>query len=136
MIPDLTSPAGAAANLRRSAVVAGLVGVVAVALLAPFGYLAMALFGCLGLGLGLLNMVLVRRSAALFAISDGSNKRGFALGVLGRLTVVTVLALGFALLVRPDGLGVFVGLVAFQLIMIATASIPMLKELRQSGAKA
>jgi hypothetical protein len=53
--------------------------------------------------------------------------------VLGRLTLITALALGLALALRPAGLGVFAGLAAFQLVMIFIASLPLVKELRQSG---
>lgn len=137
MIPDLTASARSAANLGRLAVISACLGGAGVAVLTPFGYLWMALFGCLGLALGLLNMALVRRSAAQFAASaDPGSKRRFAVGVLGRLALVTAFAVGLALLVRPDGLGVFAGLAAFQLLMIASASVPLFKELRQSGAQA
>lgn len=136
MLPDLTAAGGAAPNLPRLAVLSAVLGVAAMAALTPLGYLAMALFGCLGLGLGMLNMVLVRRAAAQFADSEDPSQKGrFAIGVLGRLAVITVLAVALALLVRPAGLGVFGGLVAFQVLMIFSAGLPLLRELR-SGVRA
>ncbi|MGH4021901.1 MAG: ATP synthase subunit I [Pseudonocardiaceae bacterium] len=136
MVPDLSPSATTAVNLKRLAVVASCVGVAGVAALAPFGHLGMALFGFLGLGLGLLNTALVQRSAARFAASgDPHRKRRSAGSVLGRLALITALAFVVALLVRPDGLGVFVGLAAFQLLMIFTMSAPLLRELRRSGAE-
>jgi hypothetical protein len=93
-------------------------------------------FFCGGLGLGLFNTALVQCSAARFAASSDSNKRRFAMSVLTRLALITGLAVGLALALRPDGLAVFAGLAAFQLLMIFIASVPLLKELRQSRAGA
>lgn len=136
MIPDPTAAGGTASNLPRLAVLTAVVGAAAVGVLTPLGYLGIALFGCLGLGLGLLNMVLVRRAAARFADSaEPANKGRFAMGVLARLAAITLVAIGLALLFRPAGLGVFGGLVAFQLLMIVSAGLPLLRELR-SGVQA
>ena len=136
MIPDL-GPARSAGHLRRLAAVTACLAVAAVALLAPFGHLAIALFGCLGLGLGLLNMALIHRSAARFAGSDDPHrKRKGTMNVLGRLAVVTALAVTIALLVRPDGFAVFGGLVVFQFLMVVTTLVPLFKEMRRTGAQA
>jgi hypothetical protein len=89
-------------------------------------------FFCGGLGLGLFNTALVQRSAARFAASSDPNKRRFAMSVLTRLALITGLAVALALALRPDGLAVFAGLAAFQLLMIFIASVPLVKELRQS----
>jgi len=48
--------------------------------------------------------------------------------------LITVLAVGLAMVVQPDGLGVFAGLAALQLLMIFMASVPLIKELRRSKA--
>ncbi len=63
-------------TLRRSAIAALVVGALAVAVLFPMGYLGYALFGCLGLGLGLLNSALVVRSVERFSETKPS-KAGF-----------------------------------------------------------
>ncbi|MGH3669975.1 MAG: hypothetical protein ACRDSH_04985 [Pseudonocardiaceae bacterium] len=100
--------------------------------LAPMGYPLAAVFFSGGLALGLLNTVLVQRSAARFTASGDPNKRRFAVSVLARLALITGLAVSLALALRPEGLAVFAGLAAFQLIMIFVASVPLVKELRQS----
>lgn len=133
---DLSGSAGSAANLQRLTVIAACLGAAVVAVLAPFGYLWLALFGCVGLGLGLLNMALVRRSAVRYAGASEPNKRRFVGAVFGRLALITALAMVLAVLLRPAGLGVFAGLAAFQLLMIGSAALPMIKTLRQSGARA
>ncbi|MGH3720413.1 MAG: hypothetical protein ACRDRI_16520 [Pseudonocardiaceae bacterium] len=135
--PDSTSlgavPAKAVVNLRRAAPLAACLGAAGFVVLAPMGYPLAAVFFCGGLGLGLFNTALVQRSAARFAASGDPDKRRFAVAVLARLTLVTGLAVGLALLLRPEGLAVFAGLAALQLLIIFIASVPLVKELRQSG---
>lgn len=132
MIPNMTASPRAAINVRLAAVVAACLGAVSVGVLTLVGYPLAAAFFCAGLALGLLNTTLVQRSAARFAAMGNPSKKRFAVSVLGRLGLVTVLALGIAVW-RPEGLGVFAGLAAFQLLMIFIASIPMIKQLRQAG---
>lgn len=137
MIPELNPSVQAATSLRRLALVAGGIGVAGVAVLAPMGHLGLVLFGVLGLALGLLNIALVHRSAARFAGSeDPHKKRRSAGGVLGRLAVISLIAVAIAALVRPEGLGVLMGLVVFQFVMIATTLVPLVRELWRTGAKA
>jgi ATP synthase I chain len=142
--PDVTVPTGATVprkavvNLGRATRIAAGLGVASFVVLAPMGYPLVAVFFCAGLALGLFNTALVARSAKRFAASADPNKRAFtkrafAVSVLGRLTLITGLAVGLALLLRPAGLGVFAGLAALQLVMIFIAALPLVKELRQSG---
>lgn len=133
MTPDVITATRTVVNLRRAAFIAAGLGAASFAVAAPMGYPLGAVFFCGGLGLGLLNTALVQRSATRFAAAGDPNKRRFAVAVLSRLTLITALAVSLALALRPDGLGVFAGLAAFQLLMIFLASIPLLKELRQSS---
>lgn len=136
MISGPTPVGFVGASVRRLALIALGIGVAGVAVAAPFGYLTVALFGCLGLVLGLLNIVLLHRSAARFAGNGSAHRtRKSAGGVFGRIALVTVIALAIAWLARPDGLGVFLGLVAFQFVVIATTLVPMVKELRRPEAQ-
>jgi hypothetical protein len=112
-------------------ILAGCLGGVSLVGLALTGHLAMGLFLLLGLALGALNTLLVQRSVVRFAASEAANrKRRFTMSVLGRLGAITLVAVGCAFSVRPDGLGAIAGLAVFQLIMIGSASVPLLKELR------
>jgi hypothetical protein len=131
--PDVTATTKAVVNLRRALPIAAGLGAVSFVVLAPMGYPLTAAFFCGGLGLGLLNTSLVQRSAARFAASGDPNKRRFAVSVLSRLTLITALAVCLALALQPEGLGVFAGLAVFQLLMIFIASVPLVRELRQSG---
>jgi hypothetical protein len=132
--PDVIRSTATIVNLRRVTLVAAGLGVASFLVLTPMGYPLVAAFFCGGLGLGLLNTRLVQRSAARFAAEGDPSKRRFAVAVLGRLALITVLAVGLALALQPDGLGVFAGLAAFQLLMIFMASVPLVKELRRSAA--
>lgn len=136
MIPDLNAPVMTAVSMRRLAMIAAVLGVAMIAALVPFGFLGLALFGCVGIGLGLLNTALIQRTAGRYAASnDPHRKRRSAGNVLGRLAIITLLALGFAMLLRPDGLGVFLGLALFQFVMIFAVMVPMIKELRRTGVQ-
>lgn len=119
-------------KLRRAVPVAACLGVASFVVLVPLGHPLAGAFFCGGLGLGLFNTALVQRSAARFAASNDPNKRRFAMSVLARLALITGLAVSVALALRPDGLAVFAGLAACQLLMIIMASVPLVKELRQS----
>ena len=118
------------ATFRRSAVAAAVVAVLALAVLIPMGLGLYAVFGAVGLGLGVLNSWLVMRAVANFTATQPS-KAAFSRSVLGRLALITVLAFGCALLFRPEGLGVFAGLAVFQFLAVASSMVPLIKEIRK-----
>ncbi|HEY9474617.1 MAG TPA: hypothetical protein VIS06_12305 [Mycobacteriales bacterium] len=133
MQTELTVPTNAATNIRRSIIMAAVIGVLGLVGLSLMGHPLAGVFGCAGLGLGALNTRLVQRSVVRFAAGQGpKRKQQFTLSVFGRLGLITALALALGLLVRPDGLGVFGGLALFQLLMIGNASFPLFKELRET----
>jgi hypothetical protein len=118
------------ATVRRSAIAAGVVAVAALAVLIPLGLLPFALFGCLGLALGLLNSVMALRAVIRFANTKPSKAR-FSGSVLARLALITVIAFGCALLFRPAGIAVFAGLAVFQMLAVASSMVPLIKEIRK-----
>lgn len=132
MQPELTVPEVADVTFRKAVVVASIVGAVALLVSLPLGYLVAAAFGCLGLALGMLNSRLVQLSVVRFAKMESTHpKRQFVGSVVFRLAFITVIAVGLALLFRPEGIGVIVGLGVFQLLMILVAAMPMVKEIRR-----
>ncbi|HET9253904.1 MAG TPA: hypothetical protein VFO16_01725 [Pseudonocardiaceae bacterium] len=133
--PVVIAAPAAAASLRRAVPIAALLGAASFVVLVPAGHPVAGAFFCGGLGLGLFNTALVQRSAARFAARGEGNKRRFAASVLARLALVTAIAVGLAWVMRPDGLAVFAGLAAFQLLMIFIASVPLIRELRSSRAE-
>ena len=82
------------------------------------------------MALGTLNIWLAVRSVARFATARPSKAR-FSGSVLGRLALITVVALAMAWLVRPAGIAVFGGLALFQFLAIVSSMLPLIKEIRQ-----
>lgn len=123
-------PPNARAIFRSSAIGAGITAVLSLLIFIPLGYGLGAAFAVLGLAIGVANSALIQRSAARYADQGGAGKGGLAVAALSRLAASTLIALVCALVFRPDGLGVFAGLAAFQLIAVAAAARPMIKELR------
>ena len=119
-------------TLRRTLIWAGVVAVVAVAVLVPMGQPLAALLGCVGLALGALNARLAQVSVARYSDRGSFSKARFAVSVLGRLGVITVIALSCALLLNTAGLAVFAGIAVFQLLTIVSAMLPLVKEIRQA----
>jgi len=118
-------------TLRRTLVWAGIAALLGSAALVLTGHWRMALLGCLGIALGAVNSWQAARSVARFSDGGAFRKARFTASVFGRLGVITVIALGCAITVRPDGLAVFMGLAVFQLLTIMSASLPLVKEIRQ-----
>jgi hypothetical protein len=121
------------ANLRRSAIVGTALGVVATVVTSLEGHPWMGLFGCLGIALGALNNRMLQKSVIAYATDANVTKARFRNGVLGRLMGITISAIALALLVRPDGLGVFAGLAVFQILMLVGAALPVFRSMRPSS---
>ena len=130
--PAATSPVDAVANLRRSVIISAGLGVASIIVLAIFGHPLMGVFGCVGLALSALNNRMLQRSVLSYGRDEPIRKTPFSGKVLMRLGAVTLLALGCALISRPDGLGVFVGLAVFQLLMLVGATVPVMRSMRSA----
>jgi hypothetical protein len=128
--PVLTSPVDAAANLRRSTIVASVLGLLSIVVLAFYGHAFAGMFGCVGLALGALNNRMLQRSVLKYGENETIRRLEFSRRVFARLALITVIAFGCALLGRPDGLGVFVGLAVFQVLMLVGAAVPVFRSLR------
>jgi RsiW-degrading membrane proteinase PrsW (M82 family) len=127
------TPVSAAANLRRSAVVSGLLATVAIIVTSIAGHPLMGVFAALGLALGAINNRLLQKSVVAYATASAVTKRKFRSGMMLRLGGITICAIAIALLVRPDGLGIFAGLAVFQILMLVGAAVPVLRSLRPSS---
>jgi hypothetical protein len=120
----------AARNYNKSLVIAVVMGVVGlVALGLTIGLDAGILF-CVGLGLGVVNSQMVQRSLVR-AVTDGkSDRRSVTLGVLRRLALITAIAVAIAVLYKPDGWIVFIGLMVFQMVTLGTVLAGLNKQVR------
>ena len=106
--------------------------IIAVATLAAgmSGHLMVGVFFGIGLLLGLLNALLVRRSVAVITAQENPRKASMALNSATRLALITIVALIVAYVFRPAGLGVLFGLALFQVLLVASTALPVWKKLR------
>jgi ATP synthase I chain len=118
----------------RLLLICGALTAVAVAASAVFGSFLFGLFFGVGLGLGLLNAVLVQRSVESITATEHPLKRKMALNSATRLLIITVIGLTIAFIFRPTGLGVLFGLALFQVLLVMTTALPVMKALRKEGA--
>ncbi len=108
------------------------VGITALAILGAglSGRLMLGVFFGVGLLLGLLNALLVRRSVASITAKDHPLKSSMALNSATRLAIITVVALIIAYVFRPNGLGAMFGLALFQVLLVVSTALPVWKKLR------
>jgi hypothetical protein len=131
--PAVYTPVSAAANLRRSAIIGAGLGVVALVVLSVAGHPLAGVFGLLGLALGAVNNRMLQRSVVRYATHAEVSRKQFRRGVMARLGVITLLALALGFFIRPDGLGLFFGIAAFQILMLIGASVPVFRSLRPTS---
>ena len=130
-VPGYVPPVSRA-TFRRTAIAGVVLAIVVVAVCVPLGYGLFALFGCVGIALGIINSAFAMGSVVRFSHGSATpSKAKFSGGVLLRLAVITVVAFGCALLVRPYGIAVFGGLAVFQLLATVSSILPLIKEIRQ-----
>jgi hypothetical protein len=133
MQPGTYGTADAAANLRRASILSAVLAVAAIAVAAALGHPWFGVFGALGLALGAANNRLLQRSVIRFGEAEAISRKQFTRGVAIRLLGLTLVAIAVALLIRPDGLGIFAGLAVFQIIMLIGAALPVFRSLRPTS---
>src|SRR5699024_3896910 len=104
-----------------------LVGLVGFVLSIVLGHPVMGLLGCVGLGLGLFNYRLMQRSVVRTISTEKPTRKALAASSAQRLLLITLLAVAFGFFLRPDGIGVFIGLAVFQVITVTNTLVPVLK---------
>jgi hypothetical protein len=86
-----------------------------------------------GIVLGLLNH-LATEYWLMRIISSGEQptRNKMIASTMTRLLVLTVVAVGIAVMFWPDGIGLLIGLALFRLIALVMTGLPLLKELKKS----
>jgi hypothetical protein len=113
------------------------VALTAVAVLATgaVNHLKVGVFFGVGLLIGLVNALGVRRSVAAITANAHPLKSKMAMNSAGRLLVISVIGLILAFVFRPDGLGVVFGLALFQILLVLSTALPVWKKLRMGTAE-
>ena len=117
-------------TVARRTVLVGLgLGTLALVLGAVAGYPLVGLGVCVGLALALANFRMISRATVKAAASDRPDKRRpLALNTLGRLGLISVVALAVTFFVRQLGFGILVGLALFQFSLLANVVVAMLRD--------
>jgi hypothetical protein len=123
--PALTSGPG---RLARTLLLPAVLGGAAIVIAALVGHALVGVFLTVGLALGAVNGVLQERAAA--RLSPGDDRSAIIGGSMRRLGLITVVALGIAVLARPLGWICFIGLAVYQLLTLAAALGVAAKEAR------
>lgn len=98
------------------------------------GNILYGVFFGVGLGLGLVNALLVRRAVESITAEDHPLKKKMALNSATRLLVITAIALTVAFIFRTNGgIAVLFGLAIFQALLVMSTSIPVLRKIRSEG---
>jgi dipeptide/tripeptide permease len=98
------------------------------------GHPFFGVFFGLGLVLGLLNAILVKRAVESITAEDHPLKKKMALNSASRLLAISAVALAIAFFFKNNGgLGVVFGLAVFQALLVMSTSFPILKKIRTDG---
>jgi hypothetical protein len=118
---------------RKTVMVAGSLMLASVWILAPMDKAVLGACLAGGVALGLVNH-LYTEYWLLKVISSGANptRNQMAASTFVRLLILTVVAVGIAVMFWSDGIGVLLGLAIFRLIALVMTSIPLLKELKKA----
>ena len=116
---------------RKTLLVAAVLAAASLWVLGALGEWMLAFALVIGVALGLGNH-LVTEFWLLRIITAGiqPSRNAMIRSTIGRLAVLTAVAVGVAVLMWPDGLGVLFGLAIFRLIALSMTSLPLLKELK------
>jgi ATP synthase I chain len=101
---------------------------------AILGHATIGVFFGVGLGLGLLNAILVQRTVESITAEAHPLKRKMAVNSATRLLVMTVVGLTIAFIFRPQGLGVVFGMALFQVLLVLSTALPVMKKLKAGAA--
>lgn len=114
-------------SLKRPLIIAAALGVVALVVCAVLGHPVMGILGCVGMGLGLFNHRMLQKSVVEAISRETSARKALTVSSGKRLLLITLLAVAFGVFLRPDGLGVFVGLAVFQIVVLMNTLVPVMK---------
>ncbi|MDA8274143.1 MAG: hypothetical protein M0029_02040 [Actinomycetota bacterium] len=111
---------------RRTTTAALVIGVAALVAFVSFGKPLIGVGACIGLALGTLNFRMVGASVVKVSQREEENKRRpLAMNTMGRLSVISVVALALLFVSFDLGFGVLGGLAVFQLTLLVNVARSM-----------
>ncbi|GAC1440292.1 MAG: hypothetical protein NVS3B26_21430 [Mycobacteriales bacterium] len=115
--------------LRALALPAG-IALLALLVGAAVGHVAVGLFVALGVALGAVNGLLMETATARMDPANAPERSDIVKGSLGRLGLISVIALAIAFFAQPNGWLVLLGLAGYQLLSLAARLGAAAKEAR------
>jgi hypothetical protein len=116
---------------RKTVLVATVLVVAAFWVGGPLGEWRLAACVAGGVLLGLLNHLATEWwLLKIIASGDQPTRNRMIAATMTRLLVLTVVAVGIAVVFWPDGIGLLLGLAIFRLIALVMTGLPLLKELK------
>jgi len=125
--PALTRSLGRV--LRALALPAG-VALLALLVGAAVGHIAIGLFVAGGIALGAVNGLLLESATARMDPANAPERSAIVKGSLGRLGLISIIALAIAFFAQPNGWLVLLGLAGYQLLSLAARLGAAAKEAR------
>jgi hypothetical protein len=122
----------AARNYNRTLVMAAALAVAGFLVLTLTGSFSAGVLFVVGIGLGVVNSQLVQRSLVTAVTIGTTDRKAIGLGVLKRLSLVTAVAVVIAFAYQPNGWVVFVGLTAFQLLIMIMVFGGLARQVRRA----
>lgn len=130
-LPDHASIGRVIRDQRKTEIVAGVLMIGCLWFIRPDAWvLPVAL--AVGIVLGLANHLATEYWMLKTITSGDSPSRGeMARATMVRLLALSVIAVGIAVVLWPDGVGLLIGLAIFRLIALLMTHIPILKQLKE-----
>lgn len=121
-------------RVQRKVVLVGLVLMVAAYwFMGPLGQWRTATLTAVGILLALVNHLMSERWLGRVVSAEIEPTRGgIAASAFTRLAILSVVAVGIAVLFWPDGVALLLGLALFRLVALVMTGIPLLKELKKA----
>jgi hypothetical protein len=131
-LPERASVLTVLRDQRKIIILAVVLAVAVFWIAGPMGEWRLGTALAIGVALGLLNHLVTEYWLLRMITSGREASRGAIMrSTLVRLGVLTVLAVGIAVLLWPEGVALLLGLAIFRLIALVMTSLPLLQELKE-----
>lgn len=130
-MPAAPPRSAVATSYRRTLVLAGTLGLVALIVSTGLGRPAVGALICAGLALGAWNSRRVQDSYPQVVADGVLDRRAMSTSSFRRLGAVTFVVILLAVAFNPVGWSSVIGLAAFQVLLVANTAGPLLREVRR-----